>query len=155
MSGPVSSIISQAVLSYSSTVHSIAISAYKGTVAIFGATGDIGESYNPGFRDCSCMLISHLYTGVAISQLFLEKLDTSFSTIRIISRNVSSAKAQELATKGGELRSLDEPLDKLLADIDVVVNCLPTELSNEYKTELTKASLRNGVKVFFLSEFGM
>ena len=68
---------------------------------------------------------------------------------------MSSPKAQELATKGGELRSLDEPLDKLLADIDVVVNCLPTEVSNEYKTELTKASLRNGVKVFFLSEFGM
>ncbi|KAI0744175.1 hypothetical protein C8Q80DRAFT_1326916 [Daedaleopsis nitida] len=87
--------------------------------------------------------------------MFLERLNTSFTTIHIISRNVSSQKAQELATKGGELRSLDEPLDKLLADTNVVVNCLPTRVPNEYKTELTKASVRHGVKVFFMSEFGL
>ena len=85
----------------------------------------------------------------------MEEFPASFPTVRVVTRDPAAPKAQELAKKGAELHSIDEPLDNLLAGVDVVVNCLPTAISDEYKTELTNASIRNGVKVFFLSEYGM
>ncbi|KAI0745962.1 hypothetical protein C8Q76DRAFT_765012 [Earliella scabrosa] len=113
---------------------SVTSSTVKATIAIFGATGDIG---------------------FPASRVFLEEFPASFPTVRVVTRDPAAPKAQELAKKGAELHSIDEPLDNLLTGVDVVVNCLPTAISDEYKTELTNASIRNGVKVFFLSEYGI
>ena len=89
-----------------------------------------------------------------ISRIFLTEYKDNFSTIRITTRDPNSLKAQELATIGADLHPMSEPVDTLLAGVDVVVSALPNAVPQAYKVELTEAIARQNVKVYFLSEYG-
>ena len=78
----------------------------------------------------------------------------AFPTVRLTTRDASSAKAQELANLGAELHPFDGSFDTFLAGVDVVVNTLSGSVAPEFKTGLLHALVRNGVKVYFPSEFG-
>lgn len=73
--------------------------------------------------------------------------------MRLTTRDASSAKAQELAKLGAEIYSFDDALDTFLAGVDLVVNTLSSSVTPEFKTGLLHALVRNGVKVYFPSEF--
>ncbi|PIL27913.1 hypothetical protein GSI_09948 [Ganoderma sinense ZZ0214-1] len=74
--------------------------------------------------------------GLNISGAFLTDFRASFSRVRILTRDASTPKAQCLAYKGAELFEDDEDdvhssLDVAFADIDVIVNTLPTTISDD------------------------
>ena len=56
---------------------------------------------------------------------------------------------------GAEVHSVQEPLESVLEGVDVVVNALPTSVSEEDKTKVITAVAASSAKVYFLSEFGM
>lgn len=91
--------------------------------------------------------------GYYISKVFLTEYRWAFPTVRLTTRDASSAKAQELAKLGAEIYSFDDPLDTFLANADLVVNTLSSSVAPEFKTGLLHALVRNGVKVYFPSEF--
>ncbi|PIL36613.1 hypothetical protein GSI_00302 [Ganoderma sinense ZZ0214-1] len=110
-----------------------ATSNVKATVAILGGTGNLGYY---------------------ISKIFLTEYRWAFPTVRLTTRDASSAKAQELIELGAELHPFDGSLDTSLAGVDVVVNTLSSSPTPEFKTGLLHAVVRHGVKVYFPSEFG-
>ncbi|KAI0355069.1 NAD(P)-binding protein [Trametes cingulata] len=111
----------------------------KPIVAIIGGTGLLGYDFTTAF---------------------LTEFKTHFSEIRVISRDPSSQKAQELTAKGAKPFKLDEPslskaLDEAFAGVDVVIDLLshgfiPLETSHG----VLEAVARSPAKVFFLSEWG-
>ncbi|KAI1788943.1 hypothetical protein LXA43DRAFT_974548 [Ganoderma leucocontextum] len=100
----------------------------KATVAILGGTRNLGYY---------------------ISKIFLTEYRWAFPTVRLTTREASSAKAQELAKLGAEIHSFDDSLDTFLAGVDLVVNTLSISVTLEFKTGLLHALVRNGVKVYF------
>ena len=92
--------------------------------------------------------------GFQISKVFLTEYKSTFSTIRITTRDLSSPRAQELGELGAELRLFGDPVDSVLAGVNVVVSALPSAVPQAYKVELTEAIARQNVKVYFLSEYG-
>lgn len=46
-------------------------------------------------------------------------------------------------------------LESALAGVDAVVNALPSSLPVEVRQKVNAAAIKSGVKVYFLSEFGM
>ncbi|KAH9857542.1 NAD-P-binding protein [Lenzites betulinus] len=98
--------------------------------------------------------------GHHISNAFLTEFKGSFHDVRVLTRNPSSAAAQELSAKGASLHKLDESdlpgsLDGAFAGVDVVVNSLPPMASAGLQQGVVDAAARNNVKVYFLSEFGV
>ncbi|PIL27917.1 hypothetical protein GSI_09952 [Ganoderma sinense ZZ0214-1] len=98
------------------------------------------------------------FVGLNISDAFLTDFRTSFSRVRILTRDAGTPKAQGLAYKGAELFQVDEDdvhssLDAAFADIDVIVNTLPTTVSDRLNHDVLRAVARSGAKVYFLSEF--
>ncbi|KAI0755213.1 hypothetical protein C8Q80DRAFT_1093731 [Daedaleopsis nitida] len=102
-------------------------------VVILGGTGDLGFD---------------------LSTVFLTEYHDAFPTVRITTRDQSTPKAQQLASKGAQLHAFGESLDTVLAGADVVVNALPMSASATINKELTASLVKNGVKVYFPSEFG-
>ncbi|KAI0333181.1 NAD-P-binding protein [Cubamyces sp. BRFM 1775] len=97
--------------------------------------------------------------GVHISHAFLTDFRSSFHTVRILTRDTSSATAQELSAKGAKLHKLDESdlprtLDEAFEGIDVIVNVLAGQGPDEVKQAVLDAAARSDVKVYFLNEFG-
>ncbi|TBU36926.1 hypothetical protein BD309DRAFT_1084954 [Dichomitus squalens] len=94
--------------------------------------------------------------GYHVSRVFLTEYRLTFPTIRIVTRDPSSPpKSTKLAKLGGELHPFGEPLDTILAGADVVLNIIPPPLlSSEFKADILQATVRNGVKVYFSSEWG-
>ncbi|CDO71860.1 hypothetical protein BN946_scf184940.g7 [Trametes cinnabarina] len=98
--------------------------------------------------------------GYDVSKVFLDEFHTSFPTVRVLTRDPSTAKARDLAERGAHLRDFDvENVAQSLAEafngIDVVINALPTSTPKDVKRQVADAAVKNGVKVFFLSEFGV
>ncbi|OJT02372.1 hypothetical protein TRAPUB_7096 [Trametes pubescens] len=107
----------------------------KATVAVLGGTGTLGED---------------------IATVLLTEFRESFPTVRVFTRDPSSSKAQAFAKKGADVVALDiESLENALAGIDVVVNVLPTSLSEEVRGKVNETVIKSGAKVYFLSEFGL
>ncbi|KAI1795638.1 hypothetical protein LXA43DRAFT_1090797 [Ganoderma leucocontextum] len=106
----------------------------KATVAILGGTGDIG---------------------MHISKIFLTEYRSAFPTVRITTRDPNSPKAQELAKLGAELHTLSEPIDDVLSGVDVAIDALPPRIPGDFKDRIPGALLRQNVKVYFLSEYGI
>lgn len=95
-------------------------------------------------------------TGEDISTVLLTEFRETFPTVRVFTRDPSSSKAQAFAQKGADVVALDiDTLDKALTGIDVVVNVLPTSLSEEVRSKVNEAVIKSGPKVYFLSEFGL
>ncbi|KAI0648380.1 NAD-P-binding protein [Trametes meyenii] len=98
--------------------------------------------------------------GYEVSKVFLDELHTPFPTVRVLTRDPSTAKAQSLAKKGAILRVLDnedvaQSLVEAFEGVDVVVNALPTTAPVGVKRQVAQLAIKSGVKVFFLSEFGV
>ncbi|KAH9890570.1 NAD(P)-binding protein [Cubamyces lactineus] len=115
------------------------MSAGAYSVAIIGGTGGLGKH---------------------ISHAFLTDFKPSFHTIRILTRDPSSAIAQDLAAQGAQLRSFDEAdlarsLDEALEGMDVVVNVLPGKTPDGVKRAVMEAAARSRIKVYFLDEYGL
>ncbi|KAH9890549.1 NAD-P-binding protein [Cubamyces lactineus] len=97
--------------------------------------------------------------GIHISRAFLTDLKPNFHTARVLTRDPSSATAQDLAAKGAELHKLDESdlprtLDEAFKGVDVIVNVLAGQGPTEVKQAILQAAARSDVKVYFLNEFG-
>lgn len=123
-----------------------------GTVAILGGTGDIGK--RTIFLDIRRTDIDCLCLGFHISRIFLTEYRKEFPVVRITTRDPSSPKAQQLANLGAKLYKTSDSFDDVLSGVEVVVNALPTFISEDAKKELLAAIVRAGPKVSFLSEFG-
>ncbi|KAM5534545.1 hypothetical protein V8D89_011749 [Ganoderma adspersum] len=106
----------------------------KATVVILGGTGDVG---------------------MHISLVFLTEFRSAFPTIRITTRNPKSPKARELAKLGADMRRLSEPPEDVFSGAEVVVDALPPQVAGDYRERIPGALLREKVKVYFLSEYGM
>lgn len=88
--------------------------------------------------------------------MLLTEFRESFPTVRVFTRDPSSSKAQAFAKKGADVVALDiESLENALAGIDIVVNVLPTSLSEEVRGKVNETVIKSGAKVYFLSEFGL
>ncbi|KAI0666953.1 NAD-P-binding protein [Trametes maxima] len=110
------------------------------TVTIVGGTGGLGQH---------------------VSRAFLTEFQAKFGVVRVLTRDPSSAQAQELAEKGAILYKLDESniaqaLDEAFRSTDVVVNTLPTHIASENTQHaVIEAAARSSAKVYFLSEYGL
>lgn len=98
--------------------------------------------------------------GLPISEAFLETFRSSFPTVRILTRNLTSDNAKALQAKGAELHKLDDAnpgaaLDKAFAGVDVIVNALPGGPINDVKLAVVDSLARSDAKVYFLSEYGV
>ncbi|KAI0628748.1 hypothetical protein C8Q77DRAFT_1161782 [Trametes polyzona] len=109
------------------------------SVVIVGGTGGVGRQ---------------------LTRVFLSEYRANFPDVRVLTRDPSSAAAQELAAQGAALHKLDESdlaaaLDGAFARADVVVNVLqPADVAEATNEGIVEAARRNAVKVYFLSEFG-
>ncbi|KAI0355070.1 NAD-P-binding protein [Trametes cingulata] len=108
------------------------------SVAIVGGTGGLGRH---------------------ISLAFLTEFKANFHTVRVLTRDPSSAAAQELSGQGAQLHKLDESnlpraLDEAFAGVDVIVNALTSGVPDILKEDVIDAAARSSAKVYFLSEFG-
>ncbi|KAI0373207.1 NAD-P-binding protein [Pilatotrama ljubarskyi] len=108
------------------------------SVAIVGGTGGLGQR---------------------ISLVFLTEFKANFHTVRVLTRDPSSATAQELSGQGAQLHKLDESnlpraLDDAFAGVDVIVNALTSGVPDELKQGVIDAAARSSANVYFLSEFG-
>ncbi|TDL24323.1 hypothetical protein BD410DRAFT_786439 [Rickenella mellea] len=108
------------------------------TTAIAGATGNLGLSITRQFL--SPTLKPHL------------------SRIIALTRDPSSAKANELRNLGAEIRAVDSSSDDslrtALEGADVVVNAIGSR-SGDMKEKVLDAAVAVGAKVYFPSEFGV
>ncbi len=127
----------------------------KGTVAILGGTGDLGESAHSVLFAVTNHIPVHLLTGLRISRVLLTEYRTQFPVVRVTTRDPNSPKAQELAKLGAELRRTSESFDDVLSGVDVVINAFNTEVIEKVGKELTAAVARVKPKVYFLSEYGV
>ncbi|KAI0630223.1 hypothetical protein C8Q77DRAFT_249300 [Trametes polyzona] len=110
-------------------------STIKATITVIGATGQLGES---------------------ITTVLLTDFRQNFPTVRALTRDPTSAKAQELAKKGAEVVKLDYAhVSDALAGSDVIVNVLPTSVAAEDRRKVDNAAINSGAKVYFLSHFGL
>ncbi|KAH9918186.1 uncharacterized protein BXZ73DRAFT_53087 [Epithele typhae] len=91
--------------------------------------------------------------GKPISTL-LEEYKDAYPVVRFTTRDPASAKAKELVALGAHAFAFSDTLDTLFAGAAVVANILPTSLETTLLPELVPALIRNGVQVFFTSEFG-
>ncbi|KAL7282973.1 hypothetical protein ACG7TL_002391 [Trametes sanguinea] len=98
--------------------------------------------------------------GYDVSKVFLDEFHSTFPTVRVLTRNPSTAKARDLAERGAILRDFDlenvaQSLAEAFEGIDVVINALPTSTPKDIKRQVAAAAVQHGAKVFFLSEFGV
>ncbi|KAI0355068.1 NAD-P-binding protein [Trametes cingulata] len=98
--------------------------------------------------------------GFDVTQVFLDEFHTTFPTVRVLTRDPSTAKAQQLAEKGARIHVFDpedvaQSLAEAFTGVDVVINVLPTTTPTDVKRQVAEAAVKHGVKVFFLSEFGV
>ncbi|KAI0373209.1 NAD-P-binding protein [Pilatotrama ljubarskyi] len=98
--------------------------------------------------------------GFDVSQVFLDEFHTTFPTVRVLTRDPSTAKVQQLAEKGALINLFDQEdvaqsLAEAFTGVDVVINALPTTTPKDVKRQVAEAAVKHGVKVFFLSEFGV
>ena len=94
--------------------------------------------------------------GLFLSKCFLTEYRSAFPTVRVTTRNVDSPASRELAALGAEIYSFQDSLTNVLDGADVVVNALPTHVSEEDKKKATAAvAATSSVKVYFMSEFGV
>jgi len=110
-------------------------------VAIAGATGRLGKDV----------------TEVFLSPRYSER----FSKVIALVRDPSSTNAQSLAAKGAQLHRVSEDdalasFTKALQGVDVLVNLLPVPGTQpEMMDAAVDAAIKEGVKVYFPSEFGV
>ncbi|KAI0628747.1 NAD-P-binding protein [Trametes polyzona] len=98
--------------------------------------------------------------GYEIATVFLDEFHSSFTTVRVLTRDTSTARAQGLAEKGAILKVLDlddvaQSLTDAFADVDVVINALNVTAPTEVKRQVAESAVKSGAKVYFLSEFGV
>ena len=129
------------------------------SVVIIGGTGSLGKSQRLNWCNLHLeMGLAHPdFAGQEISDAFLTTFRASFPTVRILTRDPSSANAQALRSKGAEIHKLDdapEALDRGFAGADVIVNALTSSASDELKRSVVDAAARSSARVYFLGEFG-
>ncbi|KAF5664529.1 isoflavone reductase family [Fusarium denticulatum] len=104
------------------------------TVAIAGATGNLGAKVAEGF----------------LQQPFRDR----FHDIIILARSRSS-KAENLIERGASLRLYtEENLEEALAGVDVLINTVGPS-GHHFKESLLRSIPGSGVKLYFPSEFGV
>ncbi|KZT38700.1 NAD(P)-binding protein [Sistotremastrum suecicum HHB10207 ss-3] len=114
--------------------------AERYTIAIAGATGDLGTLVTR-------TLLQHPY-------------DQIFSHVRILTRDVSSPKAQALKKEGerGIITQFDPSdeasVDQALNGVDVFINILGN-IDDKTKDNLIRSLVKNKVKVYIPSEYGV
>lgn len=97
-----------------------------------------------------------ILTGESITTVLLTEFRERFPTVRVFTRDPSSAAAQGLAKKGAEVVALDiDSLEGALAGVDAIANILPTVLPEDVRKKVNDAAIKSGAKVYFLSEFGL
>ncbi|EED77737.1 predicted protein [Postia placenta Mad-698-R] len=115
------------------------VSQAQYTVAIVGATGDLGK----------------YVTAVYLS----DQYRTHFSKVIVVVRDPESPGARKLAEAGAELRRVDaanalSSFTRAFSGVDVVVNTV-SNAPVRYHDALFDGALQSGVKVYFPSEFGL
>ncbi|EED84085.1 predicted protein [Postia placenta Mad-698-R] len=115
------------------------VSQAQYTVAIVGATGDLGK----------------YVTAVYLS----DQYRTHFSKVIAVVRDPESPGARKLAEAGAELRRVDaanalSSFTRAFSGVDVVVNTV-SNAPVRYHDALFDGALQSGVKVYFPSEFGL
>ncbi|CCM05454.1 uncharacterized protein FIBRA_07674 [Fibroporia radiculosa] len=113
------------------------ISSAQYTVAIVGATGNLGKE---------------------VANQFLTNYRLFFPRVIAVGRDISTPEARQLVEQGVELRSVDpanatESFTKAFEGADVVIN-VSAHAPLEYINALFRGALNNGVKVYFPSEYG-
>ncbi|KAG8979551.1 hypothetical protein FRB94_011296 [Tulasnella sp. JGI-2019a] len=110
-------------------------SSQKPTVAISGATSDLG---------------------IEVTKAFLKFSPDTFSRVLVLTRNPQSEKASALGSLGAKLVQVDGALQPdVLKGVDVLVNTLGLTVSSEVSDSLFEAAIAAGVKVYFPSEYGI
>ncbi|KAG9025532.1 hypothetical protein FRB95_010081 [Tulasnella sp. JGI-2019a] len=110
-------------------------SSQKPTVAISGATSDLG---------------------IEVTKAFLKFSPDTFSRVLVLTRNPQSEKASALGSLGAELVQVDGALQPdVLKGVDVLVNTLGLTVSSEVSDSLFEAAIASSVKVYFPSEYGI
>ncbi|KAH9916752.1 uncharacterized protein BXZ73DRAFT_53647 [Epithele typhae] len=102
------------------------------TFVILGGTGNLGEPL----------------------ATLVEEYKDAYPVIRFTTRDPASAKAKELVALGAHAFAFSDPLDTILAGAAVVASIIPTATEATILPELVPAMVRNGVQVFFTSEYG-
>lgn len=125
-------------------------------VAIVGATGSLGKAHFESHVSASMLFRRH--PGKEVVNVFLTAYRPFFPRVLALLRETSSPAAQALAAQGAELHKIDASnpgpsLVKALEGVDVLVS-LVGRAPLEYKNAVFEAALKNGVKVYFPSEFG-
>ncbi|KAG8995392.1 hypothetical protein FRB94_009183 [Tulasnella sp. JGI-2019a] len=107
----------------------------KLTVAIAGATGDVGTD---------------------VTKAFLKLHPETFSRILILTQNPNGEKAKALESLGAELVRVEGALQPgVLKGVDVLVNTQGSVVPPETSDSLFKEAVASGVKVYFPSEYGI
>lgn len=94
--------------------------------------------------------------GVPVTRAFLSSAfyPSQINRVVVLTRDATSAKAQELQSLGAEI--YDGTVDaNALQGIDVVVNTYSQYSDSDVSENLAKAAAEAGVKVYFPSEYGM
>ncbi|KAH9928540.1 uncharacterized protein BXZ73DRAFT_102376 [Epithele typhae] len=92
--------------------------------------------------------------GYPIVKTLVEEYKDTYPVVRFTTRDPASAKAKELIALGAHAFAFSDSLDTVLVGAAVVANILPTSLETTILPDLVPALIRNGVQVFFTSEFG-
>ncbi|KAG8859709.1 hypothetical protein FRB96_004283 [Tulasnella sp. 330] len=107
----------------------------KLTVAIVGATGDLGSS---------------------VTKAFLDLYPETFNRVIILTRNPQSDGAKALEALGAELLQTNGPIYAgALKGVDVLVNAAGPGINPEENDALVKEAVASGARLYFPSEFGM
>lgn len=88
----------------------------------------------------------------------LTEFSSSYSHVFAVVRDPSSDKSKAIAAQGAELRKVDEDsygpsLEKAFEGADVVVNALGNAPVDK-RDAVFDAALKQGVKVYFTSDYG-
>ncbi|KAJ3004123.1 hypothetical protein NUW54_g4963 [Trametes sanguinea] len=115
------------------------MSISKPVVTILGGTGLLGE---------------HLST------VFLTEYKSHFGEVRVVTRDPTSEKAQDLRAKGAVLYKLDEAnprgsFEASFVGVDVIINLLSAGfIAAEITNAAIEAAAQSTTKVYFQSEWG-
>ncbi|KAI0675930.1 hypothetical protein C8Q78DRAFT_1074896 [Trametes maxima] len=130
------------------------------SIAIVGGTGRLGKSPRYPSRHLACLTTDGSSRRYYISTATLTEFASNFHAVHVLTRDPSSAPAQDLLAKGATLYEFDESslptiLDEAFKGVDVVVNVLPTlAIPTATYQEVEEAASRSSAKVYFPSEFG-
>ncbi|KAH9857543.1 NAD-P-binding protein [Lenzites betulinus] len=98
--------------------------------------------------------------GYEVTKFFIHQAHASFPVVKVLTRDASTIRARQLAQDGAVLKTLDlenveRSLEDAFAGVDVVINVLNLSTPKAVKKQIAEVAVRSGVKVYFLSEFGV